>query len=959
MTVKGLNTYKKAVDVGDVSLIISTMRVVVENCYKEILKQINLNKYEEIYNNHIIGQGDETQLSKKVRTALEIEIGSRCFTSVFNLLNGPNHEGINEEDGKNLLSLFFNEWNEIIFYAKKILDIDIPNHKIDSINNNSFFLDYYNKIANLIYSDTEGKLVNKKNMYYFVEEVKVKISEDGKIFFENIARAWYQSRGNRSTKITFYSKEKLVSSNCYTMDLLSVEFIDSNEIKFLYAKNINYKIKPSLRTNIERVCQIQNLNVVEFDNLSKYLFDNSLSLFSFLNLSKSDIENKYNQFVLSQSKNSRKILDSLLSMRDYMENNSHGRLLIYSLDDEIHNRLFYDKLNENLKYNEITGRGRKRYSASQLLHTGLTPFDNDPIIFNPPGTELSLETRISMVTMNGYQRNLNVYLSIVYYAIISVMDDVNNELLPINEEILKKINNKICRFINPIESLENLENIFKRINKETKISSDFYQSSRIMINEKYISILEKISDINRMFNNLGKMKLVHSYQIDSELVINEYKEDMLIFEKKLDENKIEALNILKENRILIINGAAGTGKSLLLKYVSKLFDSEIFDVHIIAHTNAAKENLELIVPNFVNIETTTKFLNNYKSIDDKKLVIILDEAGVVPNTEFNDILNKNPEFLIIAGDYYQLPSIDIGNWFETLCEEEFIKKIKLENNYRANDCGGKLNAQWKAFRDRKSDVFLSLLDSDNFLDFNGDQNPFEILTELINQNDASIISLGYSGIFGVNNCNYIIQQLNNPERELFHLNCMEFKIGDRIIFDANSPSNALFYNNLKGKITNIVEEENCMTFYVETYRNSQQIGILMSINWIKVFSCEEINNKYRIVLKIKIDKYNSESEEGVYRPPFHISYSNSIHKSQGLEYDTILVITSPNLEDMTFNILYTAITRAKNNFILLSNPKNFNKNLVRIFEENPKISTLLQKLISSNGRYLAKFAEAK
>lgn len=75
-----------------------------------------------------------------------------------------------------------------------------------------------------------------------------------------------------------------------------------------------------------------------------------------------------------------------------------------------------------------------------------------------------------------------------------------------------------------------------------------------------------------------------------------------------------------------------------------------------------------------------------------------------------------------------------------------------------------------------------------------------------------------------------------------------------------------------------------------------------------------------------------------------------------LEYDTILVIPRSNLEDMNFNILYTAGKRTGNNLILLPNSKK-NKNIIKIFEESPKFITLLQKLILYKGKWIVSFKE--
>ena len=71
----------------------------------------------------------------------------------------------------------------------------------------------------------------------------------------------------------------------------------------------------------------------------------------------------------------------------------------------------------------------------------------------------------------------------------------------------------------------------------------------------------------------------------------------------------------------------------------------------------------------------------------------------------------------------------------------------------------------------------------------------------------------------------------------------------------------------------------------------------------------------KVILRFKVNKYKDrDDDENKFDHiiPFNLSYAISIHKAQGLEYDSVKVVITSNIEDrITKNIFYTAITRAK------------------------------------------------
>ena len=114
------------------------------------------------------------------------------------------------------------------------------------------------------------------------------------------------------------------------------------------------------------------------------------------------------------------------------------------------------------------------------------------------------------------------------------------------------------------------------------------------------------------------------------------------------------------------------------------------------------------------------------------------------------------------------------------------------------------------------------------------------------------------------------------------------------------------------------EEEN-ITFKIELLESVSYFGKLS--NEIEIV--KEGSGFYAIVTKMKYynDKYDTDMDTRT-KLPFQISYAMSIHKAQGLEFDSVkIVITKESDEQVTKNIFYTAVTRAKKNLKVYWQPE--------------------------------------
>ena len=150
----------------------------------------------------------------------------------------------------------------------------------------------------------------------------------------------------------------------------------------------------------------------------------------------------------------------------------------------------------------------------------------------------------------------------------------------------------------------------------------------------------------------------------------------------------------------------------------------------------------------------------------------------------------------------------------------------------------------------------------------------------------------------------------------------------------------LLYNNLKGKIVDITIEKSKITFILDI--DVILTEIQCQREKFKFVNSLENEEKTRIELDvISEDDELSEDEQILTIIPFQIAYAVSIHKAQGLEYDSVkVVIPSNNSNKITHSIFYTAITRARNKLKIYWSAETMNKVIEGFFNEKKDDNTL-------------------
>jgi hypothetical protein len=372
-----------------------------------------------------------------------------------------------------------------------------------------------------------------------------------------------------------------------------------------------------------------------------------------------------------------------------------------------------------------------------------------------------------------------------------------------------------------------------------------------------------------------------------------------------DEVKKDALKALfLKSRVALVYGAAGTGKSTMANYIGNYLgdNSKLY----LAHTNPAKANLERkVVARNAQFSTIASHISRgtRRSVD----VLIVDECSIVSNSDMLKVLERTTfQLLVLIGDVYQIESIQFGNWFGIA--PKFLPRssvFELTKPWRTDD-GALLDfwAKVRALDDGMEEViahhgYSSVLDDSLFVR---------------QRDDEIILCLNYDGLYGINNINRFLQAANTGKTASW--GAAVYKIGDPVVFGNSARFSPLIFNNLKGKIADLSVGKDYIQFDVALDRRLTELDVLSFSDLTYV---RDSTVRFKVYSRENTD---SDDEDLSTVVPFQIAYAVSIHRSQGLEYDSVkVVITDANEDDITHGIFYTAITRARENLKIYWTPE--------------------------------------
>jgi ATP-dependent exoDNAse (exonuclease V) alpha subunit len=287
-------------------------------------------------------------------------------------------------------------------------------------------------------------------------------------------------------------------------------------------------------------------------------------------------------------------------------------------------------------------------------------------------------------------------------------------------------------------------------------------------------------------------------------------------------------------------------------------------------------------------------------------LLIIDECSTVSNSDLIRVLGKTSfKLLVLVGDVYQIESIQFGNWFGIV--RSFIPStsvFELTTPFRTKNEA--LLEFWNKVRAIDDDIAEIM--ARNAYSAMLDKTLFETQGQ-----DEIILCLNYDGLYGINNINRFLQSSNPAAATPWRV--ATYKVGDPVLFYDAERFRPVIYNNLKGRIVGIDHFPGRIRFDVELDRPLSEFDV----------EGDELEWLADSTVRFSVYEHDTSDEDDDSlntTVPFQVAYAVSIHKAQGLDYDSVkIVITDANEDDITHSIFYTAVTRTRERLRIFWTPE--------------------------------------
>jgi exodeoxyribonuclease V alpha subunit len=389
---------------------------------------------------------------------------------------------------------------------------------------------------------------------------------------------------------------------------------------------------------------------------------------------------------------------------------------------------------------------------------------------------------------------------------------------------------------------------------------------------------------NRLKALLSAPKLTR--KVDSSRAI-EWVQQQLSFQPA--ENQQAAILSALENKVMVITGGPGTGKTTIVKAILKIFSKLKIKIMLAAPTGrAAKRMSEMTGHDAKTIHRLLEysvhkqgFQRNEKNPLDCDLLIV-DEASMIDTILMYHLLKATPvtATCIFVGDVNQLPSVGAGNVLNDMIACGSVAVIELTEIFRqARASRIIVNAhqinegQLPAFR--QSEIFDAII-----LELANRRIPQRFRFDPID--DIQVLTPMHKGVVGAVNLNAKLQSVLNPGNGGLIRGDRTYRINDKVMQIRNNYDKEVFNGDI-GRISDIRFEE-------------RQLSIL--------FDNREVLYDF------------SELDEII------LAYAVSVHKSQGSEYPVVIVpILTQHYILLQRNLIYTAVTRGRNLLVMVGSRK--------------------------------------
>ena len=372
----------------------------------------------------------------------------------------------------------------------------------------------------------------------------------------------------------------------------------------------------------------------------------------------------------------------------------------------------------------------------------------------------------------------------------------------------------------------------------------------------------------------------------------------------LEEEQQEAVRQALQQKVLVITGGPGTGKTTLLNSLLALLRRAKFSFVLAAPTGrAAKRMAESAGEEAMTIHRLLEYNpheGGFQRSEDRPLeadVVIIDEASMVDLALMDNLLSAidRHSHLVLIGDVDQLPSVGPGSVLRDLIDSGMIPVVMLRRIFR-QDRHSLIVANAHRILQGQSLVTPSDNSERDFilLARESEEEILQSLKELVKEELPRTLNLAadevphaiqlltpmHRGMLGTIQLNREMQSLLNPIGDSLQRGESLLRANDKVMQLRNNYDKGI-YNGDLGRITDIDRKE----------------------------------GKVQVDFYDKTVEYNDDELDEI-----SLAYATSIHKSQGSEYPVVVIpLHMSHYMMLHRSILYTAVTRGKKRVVLVGN----------------------------------------
>ncbi len=483
----------------------------------------------------------------------------------------------------------------------------------------------------------------------------------------------------------------------------------------------------------------------------------------------------------------------------------------------------------------------------------------------------------------GFSKDSEIRIMSGIIYILQQVADEGHVYLPYDELFER------CKKILDVKK-EAVDFALKRLELEGRIIKE---EDSVYLSKLYVS---EIGVAKRLLKILEIPKSIR--KIDTEKAIEWVQPRLSI---RLSEGQKQAIRAVSENKVVIITGGPGTGKTTTITAIIKIFSKIGAKILLAAPTGRASKRMQEI--SGFPAQTIHRLLEYSPERDEFRRnekspllcdILVVDEVSMVDIILMYHLLKAVPPSatLILVGDVNQLPSVGPGSVLRDVINSGKFPVIELRhifrqarkslivvNAHRIN------NGEFPIIRSKDTD-FL-------FIEEEDPEKGLSIILDLVSKKlperfgfdpvmDIQVISPMNKGVIGAENLNEKLQQLLNPEKEEIIKGGKRFKINDKVMQIRNNYEKNVFNGDI-GRIVKIDRER-------------QEIHVEFDVGRV-VYDFSELDE-------------------------LTLSYAISVHKAQGSEYKAVVIpIFIQHYVLLQRNLIYTAITRGKRLVVIVGTKK--------------------------------------